>query len=263
VLEALERYGREISAGKKGADRERRRIRLLSRQPFAALPLAALRGTDLAKWRDEQQGSRSSATVRLDLALLSHMYTIARKEWGMGYLDNPVRAIRLPKPSRERDRRLEFGEEERLLAAASAIHPELAPIITLAIETGMRRGEICGAMRAWIRGQVLTLPDSKNGKARGVPLSSRAMAAMASLPSRLDGRITGMLPDYISKGFLAACRASGIEKMRFHDLRREATSRLFERGLSVMEVSAITGLSLVMLRRYTNLQAEDLARRLG
>jgi len=59
-------------------------------------------------------------------------------------------------------------------------------------------------------------------------------------------------------------RRAGIEDLRFHDLRHEATTRLFEKGLNIMEVASITGhKDLRMLRRYTHLKAEDLARKLG
>jgi integrase len=59
-------------------------------------------------------------------------------------------------------------------------------------------------------------------------------------------------------------RGAGIEDLRFHDLRHEATTRLFEKGLNLMEVASITGhKDLRMLRRYTHLTAEDLARKLG
>jgi len=61
-----------------------------------------------------------------------------------------------------------------------------------------------------------------------------------------------------------ACRRAGIDNLRFHDLRHEATSRFFEKGLNVMEVAAITGhKDLRMLQRYTHLRAEDLAKKLG
>jgi len=64
--------------------------------------------------------------------------------------------------------------------------------------------------------------------------------------------------------FRRATRRAGIEELRFHDLRHEATTRLFEKGLNIMEVASITGhKDLRMLRRYTHLKAEDLARNLG
>ncbi len=59
-------------------------------------------------------------------------------------------------------------------------------------------------------------------------------------------------------------RRASIENLRFHDLRHEATTRLFEKGLNIMEVASITGhKDLRMLRRYTHLKAEDLALKLG
>ena len=96
-------------------------------------------------------------------------------------------------------------------------------------------------------------------------LSRRAVKTIRSLPRRLDGRL---FPEAgassVSHKFRALCNAAGIEGLRFHDLRHEATSRLFEFGLNPMEVAAITGhKTLVMLKRYTHLRAEDLARKLG
>ena len=67
----------------------------------------------------------------------------------------------------------------------------------------------------------------------------------------------------ITQAFDRVCKRAGIEDLRFHDLRHEATTRFFELGLSIMEVSSITGhKDLAMLRRYTHLKAEDLAKKL-
>ena len=68
----------------------------------------------------------------------------------------------------------------------------------------------------------------------------------------------------ISQAFERVCKAAGIEGLTFHDLRHEATSRLFEKGLGLMEVASITGhKTMQMLKRYTHLRAEDLVGRLG
>lgn len=264
VAEALERYAREITPKKRGAPHEKYRVNRLKAEPVFQRPLAALHGGDLAKWRNDRLKRYSPSTVRRDLTIISHLYTVARKEWGMPYLENPVGAIRLPSEAEGRDRRLEPGEDARLLAAARDIHPDLEALIVVAIETGMRRAEMTGARWEWVRGAVLRLPITKNGTARDVPLSSRALGALSALPKRLDGRIFGISADWASRAFLAACRAAEIEGLRLHDLRHEATSRFFEKGLNVMEVAAITGhKTLGMLRRYTQLRAEDLARKLG
>ena len=79
-----------------------------------------------------------------------------------------------------------------------------------------------------------------------------------------EGVVWGMRPDSISQAFERVCAATGIEGLTFHDLRHEATSRLFEKGLNPMQVAAITGhKTLQMLKRYTHLRAEDLVGRLG
>ena len=109
------------------------------------------------------------------------------------------------------------------------------------------------------------LPDTKNGEARSVPLSSTAIQTLRALPRSLHGQVfPGLTTEAVKRAFARAVRRAGIEDLRFHDLRHEATSRLFERGLNIMEVASITGhKDLRMLRRYTHLKAEDLARKLG
>ncbi len=130
----------------------------------------------------------------------------------------------------------------------------------------MRRGEI--AAMKWehvdLKTRTLTIPETKTGEPRRIPLSSRAVAVLKSLPRRIDGYVFGMRKDSITQAFDRACKRAGIEDLRYHDLRHEATSRLFERGLNPMEVAAITGhKTLQMLKRYTHLRAEDLVAKLG
>ncbi|MHB1516279.1 MAG: site-specific integrase, partial [Acidiferrobacteraceae bacterium] len=107
-------------------------------------------------------------------------------------------------------------------------------------------------------------PETKAGTPRRVPLSTRAMAILESLPRRLDGKVWSMRPDSITRAFERVCTAAGVTGLTFHDLRHEATSRLFEKGLNPMQVAAITGhKTLQMLKRYTHLRAEDLVGMLG
>ena len=91
-----------------------------------------------------------------------------------------------------------------------------------------------------------------------------ALMVLATLPRRPDGRVWGMRPESMSQAFERVCKGAGVENMTFHDLRHEATSRLFEKGLNPMQVAAITGhKTLQMLKRYTHLRAEDLVGMLG
>ena len=263
LAEALDRYEREVTPKKKSRSDERYKLGAWRSSTLAGRSLASIRGKDLAAWRDAELASGSATgTVRRKLALLAHLFRVARKEWGMESLASPVETIQLPPPGQARDRRLVGDEHARLLSAAQAYGGEIGPIITWALETAMRRGEIA-AMR-WEHldrhARVLRVPVTKTGTPREGPLSRAAAAVLGALPRGLDGRVWSMRPDSISQAFERVCKAAGIEGLTFHDLRHEATSRLFEKGsMGDMQVAAITGHKThQMLKRYTHLRAKDL-----
>ena len=279
LSEALDRYETEIMPGKKGRRQEKQRIRAWKEDSLARRSLASIQGKDIAAYRDKRVDEGASPnTIRLELALISHLFTVAVKEWGMSGLVNPVQQIRKPKLPQGRDRRLHPGELDRILSASGT--PALADLVRFAIETGMRRSEIAGM--TWdqvdLKMKIVSLHDTKNGEKRIVPLFPEALRILSGLPRRLDGDVWGMEPDSITQAFLRAvararktyekeCEEKGTKPdpaflvdLTFHDLRHEATSRFFEKGLNPMQVAAITGhKTLQMLKRYTHLKAEDLA----
>ena len=275
LADALDRYAAEVSSSKKTANREIYTIRWWQNSALGPRSLASIRGKDImAMLAAKEAEGAAPHTIHLYLALLSHLFTVARRAWGMEGLSNPTEFVRKPKLPQGRDRRLIDDEQIRLLNAAQAYGGEIGAIITWAIETAMRRGEIA-AMR-WEhldrKDRVLLIPETKNGTPRQVPLSTVALEILSQrdpvrgdgLPRNVEGRIWGMRPDSISQAFERVCQAAGIEGLTFHDLRHEATSRLFEKGLNPMEVAAITGhKTLQMLKRYTHLKAKDLVGRLG
>jgi integrase len=245
--ELLQRYLEEVTPLKKGAGPEAARIRALLRHKLANRYVAGIRGVDIARYRDERLRKVCPGTAKRDLVILSHLFEVARKEWGI-HVYNPVRDIKLP-------------------PHAKARNPFLLPIVRLALETAMRQGELVSL--CWehidLKRQIAHLPDTKNGEARTVPLSSAAIGVLRSLPRSLHGQVfPGLTTEAVKRAFIRAVRRAGIKDLRFHDLRHEATTRLFEKGLNIMEVASITGhKDLRMLRRYTHLKAEDLARKLG
>ena len=267
--EALERYGKEVSALKKGAVQELSVVRMLSGSPLSRMFLAAIQGKDIAKYRDAMLADGySPITIKRRLSVLSHLFTIATKEWGMEGLVNPVPLVSVQKPSNARDRRLVGDEEERLLDAAREYGEPLPSMIRFALETTLRRGALAAML--WKNVDIQTrvlfvpVPNSKNGESYRVPLSSQAISVLNAQPRRMDGKVWGIRADIITQAFDRACKRAGIEDLRFHDLRHESTSRLFEKGFNPMEVSTITGhKTLQMLKRYTHLRAEDLAKRMG
>ena len=267
LKELLERYLEEVTPQKKGAEPETNRLRLMMRHALAHRFVAGVRGVDIAGWRDERLRKVTAATVKRDLVLLGHVFEVARKEWGI-HIHNPVRDIKLPTGGRPRDRRLQHDEETRLFdACRQARNPWLLPLVQLAIETAMRRGELLRLRWEHIdlNRRTAHLPDTKNGEARTVPLSMTAVAVIRALPHALHGDVfPGVTTEALKRSYVRATRRAGIDDLRFHDLRHEATTRLFEKGLNIMEVASITGhKDLRMLRRYTHLKAEDLAQKLG
>lgn len=279
----IERYGREITAEKKGASQEKSKLKILKASKMAKLALAHIEPADIADYRDERLTHVSAGTVIKEINLISNIFNVAASEWRLRGLHNPAEGVRRPKAPRGRDRRLdENGEEmQRLIDATHS--PTLKVLLPLAIETAMRRGEMVSVRREDVnlRKRTIKLHDTKNGESREVPLSSRAVQAIMTLKPREDGELFGVSPNTVTQAFSRArkrarklyedeCRESGeipdpklLKNLRLHDMRHEGTTKLFEKGLNPAEVSAITGhKDMRQLKRYTHLRAEDLAKKL-
>lgn len=270
----VDRYSREVAPTHKGAKQEGQRLALMRRDALCFRIVGTLKGMDFANWRDSRLDQVSPGTVIRELNIWHAIIETARREWGIHLPSNPVSLVRRPRPDSARDRRLdpakdESGktEEQRLLASCDDDTSKwLGPMVRLAIHTGMRQGELL-ALR-WddidLQKCAAVLRDTKNGEMRVVPLSSAARKVLEGLPRSIGGQAFPIDQNILKMRFRRACKRAGIEGLTFHDLRHEATSRLFERGLSVMEVAAITGhKTLQMLKRYTHLQANDLVAKLG
>ncbi len=261
----LARYLKSVSPNKKGFKQEVPRLKAWLRNPLAALDASTIQPPQIAAYRDQRiKAGRSAATVRIELSLLSAVFRHAKHEWGFSCLKNPVAEVRRPSPSKGRDRRLEPGELDALLAAVKGTH--MAPLIVLAIETAMRAGELVSLR--WVNihfeKQTALLPDTKNGDRRVVPLSKKAVETLRSLIHAGETVFPFPSSYAVTDAFRRAAKRAHITGLRFHDLRHEAVSRLFEKQLNVMEVATISGhRSLQMLQRYTHLRAEDLAVKLN
>jgi len=261
-VDAVERYIEEVTSNHKGARREANRLRWWSGH-LEGYAIAYITPADVAEIRDRRLEEVSPTTVRNDLATLSPLFEHARREWSYP-IANPVQAIRWPTPSRHRERRLDPAEEQALRDSARS--PYQDAYLTIALETGMRRGEIL-AMQ-WehvdLHARVVRLPETKNGEARDVPLSPAAAEALQSIPRQISGQVWPWGSEGAASMWARWLRRAGVEDLRFHDLRHEATSRLVESGrFSLTEVAAITGhKTMQVLKRYANHRATDLARRM-
>jgi integrase len=140
--ELLNRYLNQVTPTKLGAAPERARINSIVRRPIALHSLAKLASPDLAAYRDDRLKSAAPPTVVRELSTISHAIEVATTEWGIWLPRNPFSQIRRPALPRGRTRRLQGDEEVRLLAACPIDGPPLRPLLILAIETAMRRGEL-------------------------------------------------------------------------------------------------------------------------
>jgi integrase len=202
-------------------------------------------------------------TVRLELAIISHLFNIAKKEWGMDYLANPLDNVTRPKSSAPRDRRVSPEEEVALMAALRECRNSLVhPLAEFAIETAMRKSEMLRL--TWkdinLPRRVAQLVTSKNGDARTVPLSLRAVDILTALPKTLDGPVFPVSSEALDAAWTRAKRRAGLTNLHFHDLRHEGTSRYaLSVGKNLLKLQRITGhKTLQMLTRYTHLNVDDI-----
>jgi integrase len=266
--EALERYLREITPSKKGWKREQDRVKAWTKHPLSVRFLSQLRGADFAKHRDERRAEgRAENTIAIELKLISKLYKIAARDWGMEGLRNPIASMTMPGVSRRRERPLRPDEEKALLEKLAQAGPYAGPLASLAIETAMQQGELLSL--TWddidVHKRVAKLSDTKNGEVRDVPLSSRAVEILKALPRSLDAAtpVFPMSQDEVIRTFRQACTEAGIKNLTFHDLRHEGVSRICDR-LPMHEAMRVTGHKTPsMLMRYYHPKAEDLARKLA
>lgn len=265
LTECLDRYVREHVPRKRDPARERSHVDALRALPFASRAMARVRSADVAAARDAWTAvGHAPATIVRRMAVLSRVFNVARREWGMESLANPIEAVTKPHVANARERRVSEAEIEAICAATGSA--ELASFIHLAVETAMRRGELC--VLRWehvdLHASTAHLPRTKNGDSRTAPLSSRAIDVLHALPRRIDGRVFGLQPDSVTQAFERAAERAKIENVTLHDLRHEATSRLAEKLSNVLELAAVTGhKDLRMLKRYYHPRATDLAKKLG
>lgn len=266
----LRRYRIEVSPTKRGAVQEIQRIDVLQRHDIAHRTLIGLSQQDAASFRDERLRSVAPSTAVREMAILSHVIEVAMRDWGFPLSRNVVKLVRRPIIRNERKRRLEGDEEQRLLEGCdSGKIAFMRTLLIIAIETGMRRSEILGLTWSDIshNRRVITLEMTKNGSGREVPMTQRAFDAFSRWKENApvdEAKIFPITPGSFEQVWRRLLKRANITGLRFHDLRHEGVSRLFERGLNVIEVSTISGhKELRMLRRYSHLSADNLVSRLG
>ena len=266
----IDRYERDVLPTKpRNARNQLQQLKWWTMQ-LGAYRLVDVTAPKIAECRDTllskptaRGGQRSAATAVRYLAVLSHAFSIALREWG--WVDiNPCRKVSKPKESRGRTRFLDDGERERLLwACRSSKSSLLYPIVVLAIATGMRKGEIVTLRWPQIDfGRALiTLHVTKNDEQRSVPLTGHAFDVLKALSENRQADVelvfpnnTAKKPLEIAKAWTTALAKAGISDFRFHDLRHTAASYLAQGGATGLDLAAVLGhKTLTMVKRYAHL----------
>ena len=261
LSEALSRYLRDVVPTKKGEKQEAQRVNKWLEHQLSQRLLDQITPADIAAYRDERlRQKKSPSTVRNEIGIISALFEVARHEW-LYDVENPVRKLRqrknsLPRLPPGRERTLRDGEEQAILEALKAgPHGLQMYVITvLAIETGMRQGELLSLRRDWFEGpDIVQIPDTKNGTSRRVILSDRAVEAIKMLPPTITQRIFSIDTNAVVNSWKRARKMADADGLRFHDLRHEALTRMANAGVSIKVMMRQSGHSTpAMLMRYIN-----------
>jgi len=282
LSKALATYGKTVTPHKRGEKQERYVLAVLSRLPIALRPLDQVDRVDIAQLRDAWIRARVSAsTIQKRMALLSHLYTTARREWGLD-VENPLRDVSKPLVNNRRTRIIMPDELQAITAQCA---PALAALVRLARLSAARLGEL--ATLQWqdvdLDARTMTFPLTKNGTARTVPLVPDALALLNGMkPSKAAGSVFGISSATATQAWRRAvvrarreyertCVEQGtvpdgdyLRDCHFHDLRHSAITEFAERGLSTLKLASISGHKTVgMLARYTHINASRLAAELA
>lgn len=217
----------------------------------------------LIKETTQYKRLRAPATANRYLAILSHAFTIAMKEWGW-VEDSPFRKISKIRESRGRVRFLSDEEREKLLTACrESTNPFLHLIVVLCLSTGGRKTEILSLpwKQVDLHRKVIVLEETKNGERRVLPLMGLAHQLMQQHGKVRPINSTLVFPGQnpqkpidIKTAWQNALQRAAITDFRFHDLRHSAASYLAMNGASLAEIADVLGhKTLSMVKRYAHL----------
>lgn len=277
---ACTRYRDEVAPLHKGERWECVRLRMLSRDPVAGELVSDLTAAKLADWRDRRLKKVAPASVLRELKLLHSVLESCRRDWGLITV-NPLADVRKPTAPAPRRRRVPVEVVDAMLAGlgyqpgtrARLASQWVAVAMLLALETAMRSGELLALTWADVAARSVTLPKTKNGDRRQVPLSTPARVLLDLLgPGEAGDAVVGVKAGSRDalwrKGKARAAKlspqlAEALADLHFHDLRAEAIWRLSKR-LDVLELARMIGhRDLKSLMIYYAASADELAAKLG
>jgi integrase len=231
---------------------------------FQGKKLSHITPKDIEDFKSFRLENLRSSSVNRELATLKHIFNLARR-WKKLFGENPVSISGLLTEDNLRKRVLSVEEENRFLGCSA---PHLRPIIIMALNTGMRRGEILSLKWENVDFEnnifIINATNNKSKKIKKIPINTFLRKLLLEL--RLKN---GLKSEYVFLGdngkpvkdiktaFLSACRRANIEGLRFHDLRHTAGTRMHECGVDIVAISEILGHSSIELTRKRYLHPGD------
>jgi integrase len=229
---------------------------------FGERKLSDITPKDIDDYKESRLADVAPATVNRELEVLRHLFNLAER-WKKFFGKNPVSQAGLLPLNNQLERILTPEEEERLLACSS---PPLRAILTCALNTGMRKGEIISLR--WsnvdLENNVITLEhtNTKSKKTIRIPINFKLRKLLLQQKLKSGGSDYVFLSsngnpykrhDSLKQAFGGACRRAEIKGLRFHDLRHTAATRMVEEGVGIDKVSKILGHSSInMTMRYSH-----------
>ena len=252
--EILLKYWEYAQHHHKGASVEQIVIRALCREQWINKPLQGLCRADIIEFRDRRLLSVTPNTFKRQMNIIQSAARMASEEWGWICTMVLFQNIKLPKQNERQVRRITPEIERALLAGTSSgRNPFMKPLIILAIDTGMRRGELLRLKHGdWdARSGLININETKNGRCRVIPATKRAANTLSELTTNKCKALLPTTGNAVNLSFQRLKSRTGLTWLRFHDFRHEAISRFIEMGLSIPEVQLISGhQQLAQLQNY-------------
>ncbi|MBT3878181.1 MAG: site-specific integrase [Candidatus Scalindua sp.] len=229
---------------------------------FGNLNVSDLNTQMIEQWQSERLNLNKPATVNRVLACLKHMFTKA-VDWDMAS-EETLKQVRKVKFLKEYNKRLRYLDVEGCQTLIDCCAPHLKPIVTVALNTGMRRGEILGLRWEQVdlsHGFIL-LEISKNGERREIPINTTLEYLFKEMPHSIESKYVFVDKDGkpykdVKRSFGTAIRKAGISDFRFHDLRHTFASHLVMAGIDLISVKELLGhKTITMTLRYSHLAPE-------
>ena len=253
----FERYRDEIVIHKKSKEMESKLIKYTLKEHWTNLRLDRVSPRTISAYRDKALKTLKSSSVNRRLNIITHCFTICRKEWDYK-ISNPVLSVRRPVNPEPRDRHLTPKEMERIMQG-NRTNPHMKFIIELALETAMRRTEIASIKPEHVKEDLLKIPVAKSG-ARQIPLTPKAQQLLQdNLPIRMSSNAIRLQWNRICKNY-------DLKDCHFHDLRHMAIHNFAnKKNISVADCMIISGHKepRTLLRIYAKSRPKEVANKLA